>query len=55
MATGFVDPRLILAITALAGQSHPLDIVDFGNLGEGAITGVPFRYADLAEDGRRRT
>jgi hypothetical protein len=51
MATGLVDPRLILAITALAGQSHPLDIVDFGNLGEGAITGVPFRYADLAEDG----
>jgi hypothetical protein len=48
MSAGLVDGRLTIAITALA-SGHPVDIIDFGNLGPGASAGVPLRYADLAE------
>jgi hypothetical protein len=48
MSAGLVDTRLMVAITVLAAD-HPVDIVDFGNLGPGATAGVPLRYADLAE------
>jgi hypothetical protein len=50
MSAGLVDPRLMIAITDLAGD-HPVDIVDFGNLAQGASPGVPLRYVDLAADG----
>ncbi len=49
MATGQVDVRVLLAITDLAA-AHPEYIVDFGNIAPGAISGIPLRYADLAEN-----
>jgi hypothetical protein len=45
---GDADSRLILAITSLAG-SEPVDIVDFGSVATNASSGLPLRYADLAE------
>jgi hypothetical protein len=50
MSAGLVDTRLMVAITALA-PDHPIDIVALGNLGPGASSAVPLRYADLAENG----
>lgn len=49
MGSGNVDTRLLVAIFAVASV-HPIDIVAFGNLAEGASPGVPLRYADLAEN-----
>lgn len=48
MDAGQVDARLLLAITELASK-HPIYIEDFGNIPPGATSGVPLRYADLAE------
>jgi hypothetical protein len=49
MEAGQVDLRVMLAITALA-VAHPVYIMDFGNIPPGATSGVPLRYADLAEN-----
>lgn len=48
LASGDVDDRLLLAITALAWQ-HPIDIVAFGRTWPGTSAGVPMRTAYLAE------
>jgi hypothetical protein len=48
LTTGVVDSRLLLALAALAGH-QPISIMQFGNLGPGASSGVPLRYVDLAE------
>jgi len=48
LLAGQVDPRLQLALAALAGH-EPIDIVRFGNLGSGASPGLLLRFADLAE------
>jgi hypothetical protein len=45
---GDVDPRLLLAIQALANQQS-VDIVDFGGSGAGGGPGAPFRGVQLAE------
>jgi hypothetical protein len=47
LMAGLVDSRLALAIASLA-TAHPIDIVHFGNIGQGASAGVPLRFADLA-------
>ena len=47
LAQGEVDPRLLLAIQALAIH-QPVDIVSFGDAGPSASPGVPFRSADFA-------
>jgi hypothetical protein len=46
---GLVDSRLLRALTALARQ-QPISIVGFGNSGPGVSTGLPLRFADLAEN-----
>jgi hypothetical protein len=51
LTAGEVDPRLLLALAALAGH-EPISIVRFGNPGRGASPGVPLRYADLTERDR---
>jgi hypothetical protein len=48
LTAGTVDPRLLLAIQALANQ-QPIDIVGFGDSGPVAGPGTPFRGVDLAE------
>jgi hypothetical protein len=48
LAAGQVDSRLLLAILAM-GSSHPIAVVDFGNVATDASTDLPLRYADLAE------
>jgi hypothetical protein len=47
LANGEVDPRLLVALAALAGL-HPLDITGFGRPSPGASAGVPLRSADIA-------
>ena len=47
LAVGQVDARLVLAITTLAGQL-PIDVIEFGNPGQGASPGIPLRVVDLA-------
>ncbi len=48
LAQGEVDPRLLLAIQALADQ-EPVDILSFGDAGPSTSPGVPLRSADFAE------
>ncbi len=50
LIAGQVDPRLVLAIAWLA-SGLPIDIVQFGNIGPGASSSVPLRFADLSENG----
>jgi hypothetical protein len=47
LMAGLVDSRLALAIASLA-TAQPIDIVQFGNIGQGASAGIPLRFADLA-------
>ena len=47
LSAGQVDPRLMLAITALAAKQS-VDILEFGNIGPGGDADMPLRYADLA-------
>lgn len=47
LMAGQVDSRLALTIASLA-TAHPIDIVQFGNIGQGASAGIPLRFADLA-------
>jgi len=47
LAQGEVDPRLLLAIQALANR-QPVDIASFGDAGPSASPGEPFRSADFA-------
>jgi hypothetical protein len=49
LASGRVDSRLILAIASLV-TVRPVDVVRFGNIGPGADSSIPLRYADLAEN-----
>jgi len=49
LIAGQVDSRLMLAIAALATKD-PINVVQFGNIGPGADTYMPLRYADLAEN-----
>ena len=46
LKNGRVDGRLAEAITA-AATAEPINILDFGNVGTGASSIVPLRYADL--------
>lgn len=48
---GQPSSRLLLAIVTLASDqpTFPIDIVQFGNIGPGAATDIPLRFADLAE------
>jgi hypothetical protein len=48
LSAGQVDSRLVVALTSMAHDEPPLDIVQFGNIGSGASPGVPLRFADLA-------
>ena len=48
LVSGQVDSRLLAALAALAGHQR-VDIIQFGSLGPGASSGVPLRFADLAE------
>ena len=48
LAQGEVDPRLLLAIQALADQ-EPVDILSFGDAGPSTSPGAPLRSADFAE------
>jgi hypothetical protein len=48
LAAGEVDPRVLLALRALANQ-EPIDVLAFGDSGPGASQGVPFRGVQLAE------
>jgi hypothetical protein len=53
LVAGQVDSRLIVAITALAGQwHHPINILGFENIAPGGNADVPLRFADLAENGQ---
>jgi hypothetical protein len=47
LVSGQVDPRMVLATASLAG-AEPIKILEFGNIGPGASTDIPLRYADLA-------
>ena len=49
LMAGQVDSRLVLAIASLAAD-HPIDIVQFGNIGPGGDPDIPLRFADLAEN-----
>jgi hypothetical protein len=49
LADGDVDPRLLLALAALAGH-RPVRIVGFADDGPGADPAVPCRSVDLAEN-----
>jgi hypothetical protein len=49
LASGRVDSRLVLAIASLV-TARPVDVVQFGNIGPGADSSIPLRYADLAEN-----
>jgi hypothetical protein len=51
LTAGQVDSRLLRALAALAGH-QPISIVQFGNDSLGASSGVPLRFADLAETSR---
>jgi hypothetical protein len=44
---GLVDLRLLSALTALS-RHLPVSVVGFGNVGPGAGTEIPLRYADLS-------
>jgi hypothetical protein len=48
LTAGDVDPRLLLALQALASQ-HPVDVIAFTDSGPGAGPGIPFRAAELSE------
>ena len=48
LTAGLVDLRLLSALTALS-RHLPVSLVDFGNVGPGESTGVPFRFADLSQ------
>ena len=48
LAAGQVDARLALAIVVLA-SAQPVQILEFGNIGPGASSSLPLRFADLAE------
>ena len=50
LAAGQVDPRLVLAIASLAGD-QPIDVARFENIGPGASTDLPLRFADLTVNG----
>jgi hypothetical protein len=51
LVAGQVDSRLIVAITALAGQwHHPINILGFENIAPGGDADMPLRFADLAEN-----
>jgi hypothetical protein len=47
LISGEVDLRLIVATEALA-VAEPIKVLEFGNVGPGASTAIPLRYADLA-------
>jgi hypothetical protein len=47
LIAGRVDTRLVWAIASVA-VGPPIDIVQFGNIGQGASAGLPLRFADLA-------
>ena len=47
LATGRVDPRLLVTLAALLAQ-QPVRIVAFGDLPPGASPAVPFRSADIS-------
>jgi hypothetical protein len=47
---GKVDPRLLLALDAMAGQ-QPLRIVAFGDPSPGASAAIPYRSAEIAATG----
>jgi hypothetical protein len=49
LVAGQVDARLLLAITSLVGSRQPVDILDFGYIGSGAVPAIPLRFAYLAE------
>jgi hypothetical protein len=49
LMAGLVDSRVLYAVASVAA-AHPIDIVDFGNIGRGASPNVPLRFADLAEN-----
>jgi hypothetical protein len=49
LMAGQVDSRLLLAL-ASAARHQPIDIIRFGNLGQGASPGLPLRFADLADN-----
>jgi hypothetical protein len=46
LATGLVDPRLLLTISTMSAL-HPLSIVSFGGAAHGAAAGAPLREAVL--------
>jgi hypothetical protein len=48
LTAGAVDSRLLEALVFVAGR-QPISVVQFGNPGPGAGSGVPLRYVDLAE------
>ena len=48
LAAGAVDSRLLEALVFVAGR-QPINVVQFGNPGPRAGSGVPLRYVDLAE------
>ena len=47
LATGEVDPRLLLTLQSLA-DSQPIDIIGFTDSGPGASPGIPFRAVNLS-------
>jgi hypothetical protein len=47
LATGQVDPRLLLTIVTLA-HMYPVQIISFGRTASGASPGVPLRSAEIA-------
>ena len=47
LIAGQVDTRLVWAIASVA-SGPPIDIVQFGNIGQGASASLPLRFADLA-------
>jgi hypothetical protein len=48
LTAGAVDSRLLEALVFVAGR-QPINVVQFGNPGPRAGSGVPLRYVDLAE------
>ena len=47
LIAGQVDTRLVWTIASVA-SGPPIDIVQFGNIGQGASADLPLRFADLA-------
>jgi hypothetical protein len=48
MLAGQVTSQLLIVLTSLQ-QSHPVDILAFGDTGPGASAGIPLRSAELSE------